>query len=107
EIMYDPNTLTELAGEWFELYNPSATTTYQLQNCVIRDNSAGGMHTIAASLSVPPGGYVTLARGASPGFTPSYVYSGLELNNSAPGDRVTLVCAGATVDDVFYDAGAT
>ena len=105
EVMQNPATVGDTAGEWFELYNPSASATYNLNGCVISDDGSD-LHTITGTVTVTPGAYVTLARGSAPGFTPDYVYGGAyQLANSS--DEVILTCGGVEIDRVAYDNGAT
>ncbi|MFT7581863.1 MAG: hypothetical protein ACI9MR_003541 [Myxococcota bacterium] len=99
EIMADPDTLSDTAGEWLELYNPSETMTMALEGCVIGDGD-GEAHTIVGALDVPPGGHVTLSRGASPGFVPDYVFTQFTLTNGQ--DEITLECGQATIAAVFW-----
>lgn len=100
EIMYDPSG-TEPGTEWFELHNPSTTVTYDLLGCVIRDATMSGMSTVATSVVLAPGAYVSLARGAMPGFVPGYVYGSISLNNDT--DTLSLTCASTVIDSVTYD----
>ncbi|QDG52671.1 tandem-95 repeat protein [Persicimonas caeni] len=102
EIMPSPDVLADSAGEWFELYNPSTTTTYNLNGCTIEDLGADS-HTITVDVTIAPGEYVTLANSSSPGFTPSYVYGSNWFLSS--GDEVVLNCAGTQIDVVNYDGG--
>lgn len=100
ELMINPALLADTAGEWIELYNPSTLVTYDLAGCVLGDLGVDA-HTIGASLRVAPRSFVTLARAATPGFTPNYVYSAFNLANAT--DEVVLSCGGTTIDQVVYD----
>ena len=42
EIMADSNDVPDESGEWFELYNPSTTDTYDLFGCVLGDKQQSG-----------------------------------------------------------------
>lgn len=95
EIMYNPIG-TEPAQEWVELFNTTATQ-FELFGCVLAEG--GGTHAIASSVVVPPNGYVTLGASA-PGFTPTYTYSGISLNNTG-GDTFSITCS-TLVDSVTY-----
>ncbi len=99
EIMMDPDTLNDTFGEWFEVYNPSTTQTYDLQNCVLEDFGIDS-HTIGGSLSIGPQQYLTFARNSMPGFTPDYVYSGFLLANGL--DEIILSCGGNEISNVIY-----
>lgn len=96
EFMVNPTAVPDTAGEWIEIANTSEQAV-SLERCrVLRDGSG---FTVSAELVVPPGGFVTLANGNSPGFTPTYVYSGLTLPNTS-GFTLTLECGGSVVDTV-------
>ncbi|MGM0558692.1 MAG: PKD domain-containing protein [Myxococcota bacterium] len=101
EIMYDPETVGDQSGgEWFELYNPSTSETYELENCEISDLDTDS-HTINGSVLVAPESYVTLSSGSSPGFSPGYVYGGgYALANG--GDELILTCGGTEIDQLAY-----
>lgn len=106
EIMEDPTALADDVAEWFEIHNPSATDTYQLNGCMfVGTGAANDMFTIGVDLTIEPGGYLTFARTASPGFTPDFVWpAGMQLANAA--DGIALSCAGVEVDSVEYDTAA-
>lgn len=99
EFMADPDVLSDSQGEWFELYNPSDTQRYRLDGCVLTDAGADA-HVIDALLEVPPHGWITLARSAEPGFTPTYVYASYVLNNG--GDAIRLECDGVVIASIAY-----
>jgi len=104
EFMANPNTLSDSQGEWIEIYNPTSTT-YNLETCYLM-GSATEIAMINAPLLAPAGGFITLARTASPGFTPDFVYSsGFNLNNSG-GDTIALLCPSSgtdvTITEVIY-----
>ena len=105
EIMQNPTAVPDLmGGEWFELYNPSATVTYALAGCDLRDDGID-FHVISGSLLIPPGGYVTLSNGTNPGFAPTYTYTGMTLDNAD--DEVILKCGLVVISAVGYDDGVT
>lgn len=74
EIMADTNDVPDDSGEWFELYNPSTTDTYDLFGCILADSA--NQDTVMNHVLVPPMSYVTMARfgTAAGGFVPSYDY---------------------------------
>jgi hypothetical protein len=82
EIMYDPVSLTDTYGEWFEIYNNS-DHTINLENLVIMRDSLN-RHKISTPVEVAAGTYYVLARtAAAAGTAPAYVYgSGISLTNS-------------------------
>lgn len=102
ELMKNPEgAVGEPAGEFFELYNPSATVTYDLYGCAISDES-GSTHAIAAHVYVEPLSYVTASNGAAPGFTPDYDYATLTFSNSSD-DQLYLTCGSVLIDRVRYN----
>lgn len=99
EFMSNPAVLGDADGEWLELYN-AGSEVVELQGCSIeRDASA---FTVNSPLSIAPGAFATFANGDSPGFTPSYVYSGVTLPNSAV-FVLTLRCEGEPIDSITVD----
>lgn len=99
EIMRDPTAVGDPNGEWFELYNPSGDTTYQLLGCTIQDDG-GETFDIAFDLTIGPEDTLTFGRTNNPGFVPDFVYGGMTLGNTD--DELELICAGVTVDRVAW-----
>lgn len=95
ELQIDPRALGDTQGEWIELFNPSATVTWELEGCAF-ESDPEERHVIVGSLLVPPGHYLVAARSANPGFAPDYVWTGLSLANE--NDALALTC-----DDNFID----
>lgn len=96
EFMVNPSAVADTAGEWVEVANTSEQAV-SLERCrVLRDGSG---FTVDKEVVVPAGGFVTLANGNSPGFTPAYVYSGLTLPNTS-GFTLALECGGTIIDSV-------
>ncbi len=60
EIMYDPDSLLDTQGEWFELYNSSADTI-DLFHLVLKRGTTN-MHVIDEHILLPPLEYFTLVR---------------------------------------------
>ena len=82
EIMYDPSSLTDTEGEWFEIYNHS-DQAINLQNLILgRDDT--NRHTITDSIELVPGEYFVFQRtGIATGAVNSYVYgSDISLTNT-------------------------
>jgi hypothetical protein len=101
ELLADPKTLSDTDGEWVELYNPGSEPL-ELAGCRL-GGAVGEGNAIASSLVAAPGAYVTLARTAAAGFTPSAVLS-FSLTNTA--DTLVLSCGGVLIDQVSYDRSA-
>jgi hypothetical protein len=99
--MVDPKQLSDAAGEWFELYNPGEAAL-DLAGCAIADGSAQ-RHSIDAHFTVPPHGFASVARSASPGFLP-HVVATFSLKNGA--DVLEIECGGVTIDRIAYDKTA-
>ncbi|MEL6185269.1 MAG: lamin tail domain-containing protein, partial [Myxococcota bacterium] len=106
EIMKNPAVLSDNEGEWIEIYNPSSSVIYELQGCTISD-ADGDSFSVASSLAVAPGAYVTLAKSSMPGFSPSYDWGGSSNMNLANGDDEVIVsCGGMEIDRVDYTDAA-
>lgn len=102
EIMKNPLTSGD-PDEWFEIYNPSPSVIYELSGCVVTDDG-GDTFTINSSVVVQPGGFVVLAKDANPGFTPDYVWTGMNMGNGD--DEVIITCNGTIIDQVYYTDAA-
>ena len=81
EIMVNTPALGDPAGEWIELFNPTAVDI-DIEGWTVRQDEAGTqmftIDTLGDSLVVPAGGFVTLAASGAAeingGFEPDYVY---------------------------------
>ncbi|HEX2076372.1 MAG TPA: DNA/RNA non-specific endonuclease [Longimicrobium sp.] len=106
EIMPNPAGVSDELGEWFEIYN-AGTAAVNLQNYRIASNN-DAVHVINASVVVPAGGYVVLARNGNTatngGVTASYSYAHqtFNLNNSATDWLAVRDPSGASVDSVSW-----
>ncbi|MET0385970.1 MAG: lamin tail domain-containing protein [Polyangiales bacterium] len=101
ELLIDPASTGDSAGEWLELYNPHSHEL-ELRGCEV-DDGGKTPHAIEQSLRLLPHAYVTLARPGVTGFTPSAAIA-LSLTNRA--DTVALRCLGVEIDRVSYDAAS-
>ena len=87
EIMTNPSAVSDTAGEWFELYNPTSETV-DLQGIILSDDGAN-THTIStgSSLLIAAGDYFVMARNGDTsvngGVNADYVYSNFSLGNTA------------------------
>ncbi len=104
EVMGDPSAVADEVGEWIEVL---ARTAFDLNGLKLR-TSGGSLNshliTSPTCLTVQAGGYAVLARSAVGNGnlpTPRYVYSGLNLPNSAGTVSVTFA------DDTLLDAATT
>jgi hypothetical protein len=81
EIMYDPTSLTDTYGEWFEIYNNTGFPV-NLQHLVI-SKSGTDRHVITAAITLPAHSYEVLARNESAVSGNKYVYgTSITLNNT-------------------------
>jgi hypothetical protein len=102
ELMHDTDVVSDDLGEWFEIYNPSATATYDLFGCQIHDTA--NAHTINAHLLAPPHAFRTLAIFTTGGgFVPDYTYSGIKFDNDSA-DSVSIYCGSILIDKFAYSA---
>jgi hypothetical protein len=111
ELMHNSTTISDDLGEWFEVYNPSATITFDLLGCQVTDISPPGVSApvIDKNLVLAPGAFKTLAVSVSPGFTPNFVYTppGMEANppvkfDNSGGDGAQIYCGGVLIDAFLY-----
>jgi hypothetical protein len=106
EIMQNPSAVLDSNGEYFEVYNTTASPI-DMNGWIIKDLGSDS-HTISSSLIVPANGYAILGingdSGTNGGVTVNYVYSGITLANGA--DELLLVdTVGTTIDEVDWDGG--
>ena len=104
EFMNNPEGNDDTTGEWIELFNASFSPM-DVSGWSIWDEGADGHVLQGASLVIPPGGYLLLARSNNPqangGVDPDYVYYNFILSNGA--DEIVLKNAqGVEVDRVEY-----
>ncbi len=109
EIMVNPVVVADDVGEWFELYNPSATDAVDLFGCTFNDSSNSNQDGVLVHLLMPPNGFATFARfgDASGGFVPTFDYhviplvtTDVKFGNS--GDLLMMRCNGITIDSVDF-----
>ena len=103
EIMWDPTSVADYRGEWFEVYNASGTSL-NLNGLVI--NSAGNSgHTITDDVVVAPGNQallnVRVTTSLNGGTVGDYTYSYSQVG-FAKTDSLSLVASGTTIDSVSY-----
>jgi len=86
EVMTNPAAVSDTAGEWFELYNPTSENV-DLQGIMLLDDGSNS-HTISTGspLLITPGDYFVMARNGDPatngGVNADYVYNNFSLGNS-------------------------
>jgi len=82
EIMYDPDSLSDTQGEWFEVYNNS-DQIIAMQNLILGRDDAN-RHSITEAIDLQPGAYLVLERNESAtSASPAYSYgSDILLPNS-------------------------
>lgn len=103
ELMKNPEALPDADGEWIELYN-AGSTPFNLAGCTLtRDTQKLALDGIDP---IPAGGYLTLANGDAPGFTPSVLYTGVTLPNTGS-FVLALSCSAQLIDQVVVDPSTT
>jgi len=110
EILQNPAAVNDSAGEWFEVFNPTATP-FDLDGWTIQDNDIDS-HVIAngGPLVLPAGGFLVLGNNGDSltngGVAVDYVYSGIALANGA--DELVLLDTDLNeIDRVEWDDGLT
>ncbi len=110
ELIQNPSAVGDSAGEWLELFNPTASAV-DIEGWTLRDNDFDS-HVISSGgpLLIPAGGFLVLGNNADSatngGVAVDYEFSGIFLSNSAD-ELVLLDTAAAEVDRVEWDNGAT
>lgn len=101
EIMPNPAAVSDLEGEYIEIYNAS-TQTINLKDFILKDNS-GQEITIDQNVYVSAGSFATLGCDGA-GFEPDYVWDSEAFNLSNEADAVILEVTGMVVDEVWYNS---
>ncbi|HLF33311.1 MAG TPA: DUF4493 domain-containing protein [Cyclobacteriaceae bacterium] len=109
EIMYDPVSMADTYGEWFELYNASADSL-DLYQLVIKRGTAN-THIITDHIILPPESFIALAKTDSVcAIVNQYVYGGsITLPNA--GDVLSILnygtdgTDGTVISSVDYTTG--
>jgi hypothetical protein len=104
EMLVNPGgTITDLNGEWIELYN-AGSLPVDLQNLVIADSAAAGRrayHLISSSVVVQPGAYVTLGKTTNTtlngGVPIDYVHTMTGFPNSVGAFKISRVAGNDTL----------
>ncbi|MCP3960682.1 MAG: hypothetical protein GY719_22795 [bacterium] len=110
EILQNPSAVDDADGEWFELYNPTASPV-DVDGWTVRDNDIDSFVIASGGpLLAPAGGYLVLGNNAEEatngGVTVDYEYSGMALANTSD-ELVLLDAASSEIDRVEWDDGAT
>ena len=115
EIMQNPYQVSDVNGEWIEIYNTTGADIdllgMEITDDTLVDSDADDTFTIMESLIIPAGGYLMFAvngyEGTNGGLpTPDGVYSpDLWMGNGI--DGVAIQCMGSIIDSVIWDDGAT
>jgi PKD repeat protein len=100
EIMKNPNALPESLGQYFEVFNPTATP-FTLRGCSITKRD-GLSHDITTDVIVDPAVFAILA--VHPNAVPAsdYEYGRTFIFNNVA-DTIVLTCNGEVIDAVTYD----
>jgi DNA/RNA endonuclease G (NUC1) len=106
EVLADPDSVLDAAGEWFEVYN-AGTVSANLKEWRIGSNNANETHTIAADVIVPAGGYAILGSNANQttngGVVVEYQYpAAFQLNNSNT-DWITIKRPDTTASGIVFE----
>lgn len=96
EVMRDPASVRDTAGEWLELYN-AGLEPFNLVGCTLSRNTQS--ISFPALTILGPGDLFTLANGPNPGFNPDMVYRGLTLPNDSDLE-LSLQCGSQQLDTV-------
>ncbi|MFB6372180.1 MAG: lamin tail domain-containing protein, partial [Bradymonadaceae bacterium] len=111
EMMGNPDAVSDTAGEWIEVYNPTQSKL-SLFSIVIRDSESGGKQdtytVVEKGAEIGAGSYAVFARntdsGKNGGISGTLKYSGSHLKNSSDGMTISLVRQDGTVVDKAHYA---
>ncbi len=109
EIMQNPSAVSDSAGEWFELFNPTPADIDINRWTIMDDGIDSHIIDSGGPLIIPAGGFLVLGNNADTatngGAPVDYEYSSFFLANSA--DEVVLLQGTTEIDRVEYDGGVT
>ncbi len=101
EYMQEPTAVSDVAGEWLEIYNASGAAL-DLDGFELLDDG-GDSHLIAGTLIVPAAGRLVLGKnadfGSNGGVSVDYEYSGFSLDNT---DEIVIAFGALEIDRVDY-----
>ncbi len=107
EILQNPSDVTDLKGEWFEIYNADKTNI-NINGWSISDNGSDS-HTInnGGDLYIQPGKSLVLGinslQSTNGNYECDYQYSSFRLDNAA--DEIIIKDGTITIDSIAYDGG--
>jgi hypothetical protein len=87
-------------SEWFEIYNPSTTVTYNLMSCDVGDVNT--YVPITLPLVIPPGAFRTLGIVEDVGFKVDYAYGPSIKFDSQGADSARIRCGAVLIDEFAY-----
>ena len=109
EVMINPLASSEEPREWFEIHNPSATTSYDLFGILVRGQRQGDEVTfsIDTSLVIGPGEQLLFGRSgdtaANGGLDHDFVYGDqIELGNTSGEVALVYPLGEVLIDEVAY-----
>ncbi len=111
EVLQDPDAVSDSAGEWFELHNPTAIDITICADWTFADEGIDSFVLPSdTQVLVPAGGYAVFARetdtGTNGGVPADHGFAtGMQLANGS--DELVLLHGATEVDRVAWDDGAT
>lgn len=106
EIMNNPSDVSDIQGEWFEIYNASSIPLL-LNGLTIQ--TLDEVHVVSASstLLIEPNEFFTLGNNSNPstngGYEIDYEYVNVVLSNEV--DQITILFEETVIDTVYWDDG--
>jgi len=107
EIMINPDSVSDLNGEWFEIYN-AGTETVNINGWVLSDKGTDS-HTISngGTLNIASEEYLVLGidtnRTTNGNYPCNYKYTNFSLSNG--GDEIIIKDGSTVIDSISYDDG--
>ncbi len=104
EIMFDPLSLNDTEGEWFEIYNTTSFPIDLYHIVISKSATSTDRHVINSHIEIGPSGFIVLSRTVTAVESPDYVYgTPVNLNNTnstlslhnygTDGTDGTLICS--------------
>jgi len=112
EFLADASGSTDSTAQWFEIYNISTTTTYNLEGMRIRNGDGSVEHEIinGGTLNVMPGQYKLFAisddTALNGNIAPDYTYTGLVMQPSDDGLELYNPFSAEVIDEVSWSESA-
>lgn len=110
EFLQNADAVSDFRGEWFEIYNNTASPV-DLTGMVVSDLGSNSF-TVSGPIFAAAGDYILFVANGDPAEngnlpTPDYVYTQLAMTLGNSTDEIILENSTIIIDSILYDNGAT